>query len=133
MQKQLKYEVNLEGSSIIKTKDEQFNSFFYSGHPYFLIPDFNSKPEDIWLSFMEYLESLSGEELYDQDGGEVEEYSIIDAETGLTKCKYVALGIQENEDDDLHDYEVDMLGYVVTKEDNTYFIATEVNITKQKS
>jgi hypothetical protein len=78
---------------VIKTKEEQFDTFFYQGHPLFLIPDFNQNPEDIWLSYMEFLEKNHSCEIYDQDGGEVHSIEIIDENTGLTKCIYTAYGI----------------------------------------
>jgi hypothetical protein len=134
MNKHLKYTANLGGLTVTKTDTEQNNNFFYSGHPEFLIPDFNAEPCDIWLSFLDYLEAQLGEEVYDQNGGEVESHKVTNPETGLTICRYVASEIQANEDSEFTDYTLMIVGYVVTNtEGRTYFLATEVNINESKS
>lgn len=127
--RKFEYTVDLNGLTVVKTKDEQYKNFFYSGHPCFLIPDFGyDTPQDIWIIFIDFLEKIRGEDIYNQDGGEIESYTIVNEETGLTKCKYTAYDIVFNEDDDESvDIEVDIEGYVVTdKDDLTYFLATKV-------
>lgn len=128
--KTFNYNVNLNGLDIIKTDKEQNESFFYQGHPKFLIPDFCSNQEDLWLTFMDYLESTYNKEVYDQDGGEIESNNVIDPNTGLTQCKYVAYGVNLDEDDDPVDIEVDIEGYVVRftmlDSNDVYFLATKV-------
>jgi hypothetical protein len=115
---------------VIKTKEEQFDTFFYQGHPLFLIPDFNQNPEDIWLSYMEFLEKNHSCEIYDQDGGEVHSIEIIDENTGLTKCIYTAYGITLDENDESQDVDLEIEGYVVDIPEgniNEYvFVATKV-------
>jgi hypothetical protein len=74
---------------VLKTEEEQFDKFFYQGHPLFLIPDFNQYPEDIWTSYMSFLEKNHSCEIYDQDGGDVHSVEIIDVNTGINKmCLY---------------------------------------------
>ena len=112
---------------IIKTQEEQFDKFFYQGHPLFLIPDFNQYPEDIWLSYMEFLEKNHSCEIYEQDGGEVHSVEIIDSTTGLTKCIYTAYGISLDDNDEPQDVDVEIEGYVVENSPNDcVFIATKV-------
>lgn len=116
-----------QGPRIIRTKEEQFDKFFYQGHPLFLIPDFNQNPEDIWLSYMEFLEKNHSCEIYDQDGGEVHSVEIIDGNTGLTKCIYTAYGISLDENDEPQDIDVEIEGYVVEMPTGEYvFVATKV-------
>lgn len=129
--KTLTYNVNLTGLKVLKTDKEQ-NRFFGDGHPSFLIPDFSSFSEDIWLSFMSYLEKKNGA-IYDQDGGEVESNSIVDTSTGLTKCVYSAYGISFSEDEYPSDYTVEIEGYVIDENNRVqfsdlYFLATKVTI-----
>ena len=113
--------------NVIKTKEEQFDKFFYQGHPLFLIPDFNQYPEDIWLSYMDFLEKNHSCEVYDQDGGEILSYDIIDSTTGLTKCVYTSYGISLDEDDEPQDIDVEIEGYVVEMSTNEYvFVTTKV-------
>lgn len=113
--------------TVIKNKEDQFDKFFYQGHPLFLIPDFNQYPEDIWLSYMEFLERNHSCEIYDQDGGEVHSVEIIDTSTGLTKCTYTAYGIMLDENDDPQDVDVEIEGYVVEISEHEYvFVATKV-------
>ena len=124
--KTFSYNVDLKGLKVFKTAKEQYNEFFVSGHPYFLIPAFDEYPSDIWTSYLDYLETIHGE-IWDQDGGEIIEEEIIDKETGLTKCVYEAYGIQFGEDDEPVDITVEVIGYVVEDEDNgVYFLATIV-------
>lgn len=115
---------------VIKTKEEQFDKFFYQGHPLFLIPDFNSNPEDIWLSYMDFLEKNHSCDIYDQDGGEITSYDIIDPNTGLTKCIYTAYGIQLGESDEPQDVEVEIEGYIEEVPQGSFseyiFVATKV-------
>jgi hypothetical protein len=115
---------------VIKTKEEQFDKFFYQGHPKFLIPDFNQNPEDIWLSCMEFLEKNHSCEIYDQDGGEVHSMEITDENTGFTKCIYTAYGITLDESDEPQDVDVEIEGYVVEIPENGFndyvFVATKV-------
>ena len=132
MKKTFNYNPDLTGFNIVKTDKGQFDAFFYSGHPNFLIPDFYKDPCDIWLSFMEYLEAQIGDELYDQDGGAIESQKVIDSVTGLTTCTYVAYGIIEEEDGDSKDYDVEITGYVVEDTNGSFlFLATKVEITEK--
>lgn len=129
--KTFNYNPNLSNLTILKTEDEQFDKFFYQGHPLFLIPDFNPDLEDIWLSFLDYLEKSIGKPIYDQDGGEVTSKTILDSNTGLTKCIYEAYGINFDKDDDPVDIIVEIEGYVVHDSNNIngidyYFVATKV-------
>ena len=121
---------------IIKDDEEQFYKFFYQGHPLFLIPDFSQYPEDIWLSYMNFLERDMSCEIYDQDGGEVTPHNVIDKNTGLTRCVYTAYGIMVDKSDDPQDVEVEIEGFVVevaphtdfnqSSFENYVFIATKV-------
>lgn len=126
MNKRFTYTPDLTGLKIIRTDDEQHDKFFYSGHPDFLIPDFADDLADIWISFLDFLDKEIGE-TYDQNGGGVEEHKII-APDGLTKCTYVAYGIQATEDSEEEDWNVEITGYVVESDESTYFAATEVII-----
>lgn len=105
---------------IIKDDDEQFDKFFYQGHPLFLIPDFNQYPDDIWLSYIDFLERDMSCEIYDQDGGEVTTHIVIDKNTGLTRCVYTAYGIMIDKSDEPQDIEVKIEGYVVEVPPNTW-------------
>ena len=118
--KQFNYNPILSGR-IIKEKDEQFDKFFYQGHPLFLIPDFSQYPEDIWLSYMIFLEKDYSCEIYDQDGGEVQDIQIINPNTGLTKCTYTAYGIMLDESDDPQDIDVEIEGYIMEVPPHTDF------------
>lgn len=123
---QFNYDPAITGR-IIKTKEEQFDKFFYQGHPLFLISDFNQYPEDIWLSYMEFLEKNHSCEIHDQDGGEVHSVEIINPTTGLTKCIYTAYGVSLDENDEPQDIDVEIEGYVVEESEYDYvFVATKV-------
>lgn len=131
--KNITYTPNLSNLKIIKDKDEQHRKFFQEGHPYFLIPDFNPQPADIWLSFLDFLEKEFDVEIWDQNGGEVYDKKIIDDKTGLTKCIYNAYEIQISEDSEPEDWMVQIVGYVVENQNNeSYFVATEVKINPAK-
>lgn len=107
---------------VIKTKSEQIEKFFYQGHPLFLIPDFCPYPEDIWLSYLDFLEKNHSCEIYDQDGGEIDMSSIqVDESTGLTKCVYTAYGIMLDENDEPQDPDVEIEGYIVEVPPHTEF------------
>jgi len=127
----LGYNIDLTGLKVLKTNQEQYNELFISGHPCFLIPTFNEYPSDIWTSYLDYLETIHGE-IWDQDGGEIVEYNVIDKETGLTKCIYEVYGIQFGEDDEPIDITVEIIGYVVMEDDgDVYFLATMVTERSQ--
>lgn len=135
---QFNYSPNLDGLVIIKTEQEQFDEFFSDGHPNFLIPQFGEQfiedpnypgipyTEDIWTSFMTYLERKYDKPIYDQDGGEVISHSIVDSHSGFTKCVYEAYGINFNDEDEMVDIKVEIEGYVVKGENYAYFLATQV-------
>ena len=112
---------------ILKDLEEQKQNFFYEGHPLFLIPDFLPYPADIWISYMEFLErNYSGSpgqklDIYDQDGGEVHSYQILDSNTGLTKCTYTAYGIMFDEDSEPEDFDVEIEGYIMEVPPHTDF------------
>lgn len=122
-------------NKVIKTKDEQ-NIFFMDVHPNFLIPDFSEYPNDICLSYLDFLEKNHSCKIYDQDGGEVHSVEIIDHNTGLTRCIYTAYGISLDEGDVAQDVDVKIEGYVVEIPPNTddnisifseyVFVATKV-------
>lgn len=122
--KTLTYKPDLSKGIILKTNNEQHN-FFSLGHPCFLIPDFSNDKCDIWFSFMDYLEKINGEEIYDQDGGEIVSHEIINFATGLTKCKYIAY-VQLRDDKPFEDIEVEIEGYVIARGGELYFAATKV-------
>lgn len=128
MKKVFNYTPDLTGLKVIKTDKEQYKKFFYSGHPYFLIPDFCEQPSDIWLSFLDFLESEIEDEVYDQNGGEVHNNVVINSD-GLTKCVYTAY-VQLTEDSEEEEWNVEIKGYVVenTSEEEVYFVATDVTI-----
>lgn len=124
------YNVDLNNLEVIKDEKKQFDLFFYQGHPVFAIPDFG-EANDIWLSFLDYLEKGNGE-VWDQDGGEITSHKIVRSD-GLTKCTYEAYGISFNEDDEPKDYIVEIEGYVIRESpsvgfDYSYFLAKTVNI-----
>ena len=134
------FNIDLSNLNVIKTEDEQFNEFFYSGHPLFLIPSFNDYPVDIWLGLLDYLETEYDKKCWDQDGGEITFHKIIDKSTGLTECVYEAYQISFDEDEIPKDYTVIVTGYVVQDlfnpeaernsfvERNTHFIAHNILI-----
>ncbi len=95
----------------------------------FLIPDFCDEPSDIWLSFIDFIEKEIGDELWDQNGGEVESKGIMSPD-GLTKCVYTAYDIQKTEDSEEENFDVEVTGYVVenTSTEEVYFVATKVKI-----
>jgi hypothetical protein len=113
---------------VIKTMKEQCDKFFIQGHPQFLIPDFYPNADDIWITYMDYLEKLNSKNLWDQDGGEVHSYQILDKNTGLTKCIYTAYGIMFDEDSEPNDFDVEIEGYVVEVSPTAgyVFISTKV-------
>lgn len=119
------YKVNLIGLNVLKTDVEQTDLFFYQGHPEFLIPEFSPNLEDIWISFLNYLEKIHGK-ITDQNGGEIISYEILDKDTGLTQCKYVAYDIQIDDKSDMTDIPVKIEGYVVKDKDRVYFLTTKV-------
>ena len=122
------YKPDLSGLKVLKTNYEQFEQFFYKGHPQFLIPDFNSEPTDIWISYLDYLEKIYGEEI-DDDGGEVSSHKVIDNETGLTRCTYTAYGICT--DDVCRDHILRIEGYVVLDvENDSHFVVTLLEINE---
>ena len=123
------YTPDLSKYTILKTDEEQFEEFFISGHPNFLIPDFTPDIMDIDLGFLMYFEKTYGEP-YDSDGSEVYEYGIVDEETGLTECKFVGKDYQLSKDYEAEDYEVEIEGYVVRdeQEDVVFFLATKVTL-----
>jgi hypothetical protein len=130
MKKKFTYTPNLTGLNIIKNETEQHEKFFCNGHPDFLIPDFCEDPSDIWLSFLDFLEKEIGDELWDQNGGEVQSEGVISPD-GLTKCVYSAYDIQKTEDEeDLENFDVEVTGYVVENPstEEIYFVATKVKI-----
>ena len=98
---------------VLKTREEQYDKFFNGGHPRFLIPDFSSYPEDIWLAYLDFLANAYECEMFDQDGGEVHSIEILDINTGLTKCIYTAYGVILDERDEPQDVDVEIEGYVV--------------------
>jgi hypothetical protein len=128
MRKFFEYNVDLSTLKVIKDVDRQFDKFFYKGHPEFLIPDFSNCKEDIWDSYLEYLEKDLGREIWDQDGGEIIEYQVIDDKTGLTKVNYTAYGIMVDEDSECVDHDIDIEGYVIQNGKETYFLTTKVEI-----
>lgn len=119
------YKVDISNLKVLTTSVEQ-SRFFASGHPMFLIPDFSLIKQDIWTSYMDFLEKQYNCEIYDQDGGEITHHSIIDQNTGLTKCEYTAYGLEFLEGDDPKDVEVEVEGYVIEDENGLYFLATNV-------
>ena len=129
----LEYNLDISGLEVINDEGEQFDCFFYQGHPVFVIPDFG-QAQDIWLGFLYYLEKENGE-AWDQDGGEITSHRIIGSD-GLTKCTYEAYGISFDEDDEPKDYVVDIEGYVIRETssvgvgslDHCYFLAKTVKI-----
>jgi hypothetical protein len=128
MRKFFEYDVDLSTLKVIKDVDRQFDKFFYKGQPEFLIPDFSNCKEDIWDSYLEYLEKDLGREIWDQDGGEIIEYQVIDEETGLTKVSYTSYGIMVDEDSECEDHDIDIEGYVIQDGKETYFLTTKVEI-----
>lgn len=122
----LNYNVNISNLDILKTEYEQHSLFFNSGHPMFLIPDFCNVKADIWTSYLEYIEKIYNCECYDQEGGEITSHSIINIDTGLTKCTYTAYEVVINDGDDPQDIDVEIEGYVVCDNDVNYFLATKV-------
>lgn len=128
MRKFFEYNVDLSTLKVIKDVDRQFDKFFYKGHPEFLIPDFSIYKEDIWTSYLNYLEKDLGKEVWDQDGGEIIEYQLIDENTGLTRVDYTAYGIMIDEDSECEDHDIDIEGYVIQDGKETYFLTTKVEI-----
>jgi hypothetical protein len=113
---------------VIRDENKQYSMFFYNGHPLFLIPDFSKSKCDIWKSFLDFLEETNNNDIYDENGGEVHSYEIIDKETGLTRCKYTAYDIMLDEDSDHQDYELEIEGYVIN-DTEPYFLTTSVLVS----
>ena len=128
MKKFFEYNVDLSALKVIKDVDRQFDKFFYKVNPEFLIPDFSSIKDDVWSSYLDYLEKNLGREICDQDGGDITDNEIIDGETGLTKVIYTVYGIMLDEDSDCVDHDIKMEGYVIQNCDETYFLTTKVEI-----
>ncbi len=125
MGKVLTYNSDLSRLTIVKDKQLQYDLVFSSGHPRFLIPDFNDSPVDIWLSYEDYIEKTHGI-IYEQDGGEIQSYKMIN-ESGLMLVKYTLYDISlESDEESYKDYNIEIEGYVI-KEDNGYFLATKVS------
>lgn len=122
--KQLNYTPDLTGLTILKTEDEQFENFFYSGHPNFMIPDFCEEPADIWISYLDHIERLIGRGIYCDDGGEVISRKIM--ADGLTSCVYEAYGVMIDEDSEPVDLKLEIEGYVVGFDDEYHFAVTKV-------
>lgn len=121
------YRPDLSDMKIIKTDVEQHNKFFYKGHPEFLIPEFSNESDDIWIIYGDYLKRVKESEIYDEDGGEITYHKVINKSTGLTECIYTAYGINFQKDGYMMDYKVKMEGYVVEKNEKTYFVTTYVD------
>ena len=128
--KTINYTPDLTGLNIIKDYIQQNDLLFYKGHPDFLIPDFNSEPCDLWLSFLDYVESTLGIEIFDQNGGAITEHIV--AASGKTSITYTFYDLQLEEDSDMKDYIIEMEGYVIDSADNVYFLATKVIIPELK-
>lgn len=128
MKKFFEYNVDLSTLKVIKDVDRQFDKFFYKVNPEFLIPDFSSIKDDIWSSYLDYLEKDLDKEVFDQDGGDITDNEIIDEETGLTKVIYTAYDIMIDEDSDCMDHDITIEGYVIQDKRDTYFLATKVEI-----
>ena len=132
--KTFEYNVDLTNKTVLKTDEEQFDKLFYSGHPAFLIPDFQPYNEDIWLSFMDYLEREKDVAIYDQDGGEISGQKVIDTITGLTKCNYEAYDIVmdvKTFPNEPISYVLDIEGYVILENQyDAYFLTTKVTINE---
>lgn len=117
---------------IINNVKEQHETFFYQGHPLFLIPDFSDSPEEIIFSYLNYLDKKYKTEVYDCGGGEVINYQIIDESTGLTKVLYQLSDVQIHENDEYQDIDIEIEGFVVEEkslEEDFYeyiFVATSV-------
>ncbi len=119
---ELNYTPNLTGVTIITDAGRQRELVFGEGHPKFLIPDFNTEPTDIWLSYEDYIESKYGT-IYDQNGGDIVSYSAI-GNSGLMKVEYVLNDLSlESDEDNYKDYVIFIEGYVVS---DGYFLATKV-------
>lgn len=119
------YKPNLTGLTVITDPNKQHQLFFCDGHPKFLIPDFNSEPTDIWISYEDYIEKTNGT-IYDQNGGEIISNKIIGSD-GLTSVDYVLYDISlESDPDDYREYKITIEGYVVDDNGNVYFAATKV-------
>lgn len=123
----LKYNVDVSNLQVFKNEEDMYKYFFYSGHPGFLIPDFHKEIYDISSSFIDYLEKYYENNIFDQNGGEIHSYKIVDNDSGLTECSYTAYDIMLDEDASEEDYELTIKGYVINT-DEPYFLATEVVI-----
>ena len=88
MKKVFEYDVDLSTLKVIKDVDRQFDKFFYKVNPEFLIKDFSSIKDDIWSSYLDYLEKDLGKEVWDQDGGEITDNEIIDEWEYLVENKH---------------------------------------------
>ena len=136
MTKTFDYDIsNYDISTALKTKESQFNKFYYSGHPDFMIPDFSNIPNDIWDSFISFLEKEKGD-VYDQDGGDFISETILDPITGFSSYEYEVYGIFFSEDEPPIDYLLEIKGYIIpfdktNKKEGYYFLATNVNIKEK--
>lgn len=119
--------------TILKSEDKDFKEFFRDGHPNFLIPDFDPKPSDIWITYLDYRAKQLGHEVWDQDGGEVENVEVLNLQTGLTRCTYAPWVVDNQEDDeDFKEKEIDITGFVVRNEQGeVYFLAHTVEMVDE--
>lgn len=126
--KTLTYKPNLTGLTIVKDTNLQNDLVFGNGHPQFLIPDFNDSPCDIWISYEDYIDKTFGT-IYDQNGGEIQSYKMIDS-SGLMSVDYTLYDISlESDPDDYKEYNITIEGYVVSSPFlfyDGYFLATKV-------
>lgn len=119
---ELNYTPNLTGLTIVTDTNKQIELVFGEGHPLFLIPDFNQYPEDIWLSYEDYIEVKYGR-IYDQNGGEIISYTPID-NSGLMRVEYILNDLSlESDKDNYKEYNITIEGYVISE---GYFLATKV-------
>lgn len=136
MKKILNYDIsNYDISYALKTKEEQFNEFYYSArNPLFLIPDFLGYPEDIFVSFIDFIEKEKGS-ILDLDGGDFINETVIDPITGFSSYEYEVYHILFSEEEPPISYIIDVKGYVIpfdkTNKEGYYFLATNVNIKEK--
>lgn len=124
-EKSLIYTPDMTGVEIIKEGDDRWEDFFWGGHPYFLIPDFGEKPDDICISYEDYIEKIY-EDIYDQNGGEIITKKTI-SNDGKILVEYTLYDISlVSTPDDFKEYTIFIEGYVVEKNDELFFMATKV-------
>ena len=117
---ELNFKPNFTGLTIV-TDPNDINEFFRDGHPCFSIPGFSggsgvgsfTGPVDIWLGYQDYLESIKGSPIYDQNGGEILGHTVLNS-LGFITCDYILDDLSfESDPDNYSQYNITIEGFLV--------------------